>query len=77
MVKADKSEAIKKQYRYLQFMCRETLDHLTFVNSKVKDVEGFWLSTFVRQAFLHVQRVETDKIAQTPRHEEHDYFQIR
>lgn len=44
----DQAEAYKKQYRYLRFMCRETLDHLAFVNGKVKDVEGFWLSTLVR-----------------------------
>jgi hypothetical protein len=40
-------EAIKKQYRYLKFMCKETLDHVSFVNTRVKDIEGFWLSTLV------------------------------
>jgi hypothetical protein len=33
-------------------MCQETLDHLAFVNGKVKDVEGFWLSTLVRLLFV-------------------------
>ena len=48
MTRANELEAIKKQYRYLRFMCQETLDHVSFVNSRVKDIEGFWLSTLVR-----------------------------
>jgi hypothetical protein len=45
--KLTRIEAIKKQYRYLKFMCKETLDHVSFVNTRVKDIEGFWLSTLV------------------------------
>jgi hypothetical protein len=47
MNKLTRIEAIKKQYRYLKFMCKETLDHVSFVNTRVKDIEGFWLSTLV------------------------------
>lgn len=49
---ANNTEASKKQYRYLRFMCQETIDHVTFVNSRVKDIDGFWLSTLVSTSEL-------------------------
>jgi hypothetical protein len=37
-------------------MCQETLDHVSFVNSRVKDIEGFWLSTLVRTPVDKMER---------------------
>ena len=64
---ADESvESYAKKYRYMRFMCQETLDHLAFLKEKVKDVEGFWASTLVSTAFplifcLHGTRCQKEE----------------